>query len=116
MSYRKVTLVLVPSVVTAEGDGQVVRSHNGIIDIEGPFGSVHKVRLARGANQVTGENVVAASGTSPPKLELDTNATSASGRQTPPATASRAAPRTASSAVRKLPPAASAEGGGPEAP
>ncbi|MGK4001871.1 hypothetical protein WMF31_04565 [Sorangium sp. So ce1036] len=108
--------MLEPSDVTAEGDGQVVRSHNGIIDIEGPLGSVHKVRLTRGANQVTGEIVVTASGASPLKLELDTNATSTSGRQTPSATASRAAPRTASRAVRKLPPAASAEGGGPEAP
>jgi serine/threonine-protein kinase len=75
---RTVKLVLVPGDVSAEVDGAPAKSKDGVIEVTGPLGSVHKVKLTKGKRETTGDVVVTEAGAMPPKLELEASSHKAS--------------------------------------
>ena len=101
---KTVKVVLVPSDTSAEVDGASVTSRDGIIEVTGALGSVHKVRVFKGKNETLGEVVVTEAGAMPPKLELAAPAAGVTAKPKPgtpgpvataAATAKPAAPPTA---------------------
>jgi serine/threonine-protein kinase len=73
-----VTLVVLPADATVEVDGAAVPQKDGIVEISGALGSVHKVKLASGADEATGNVVVTENGAMPPKMQIE-----ASSQKTP---------------------------------
>ena len=80
-----VSLVILPDDASVEVDGAAARAKNGVIEIQGQLGSVHKVRLFRpgaaGAppgDDITENVVVTENGALPPKLVLQEAAKPAS--------------------------------------
>jgi serine/threonine-protein kinase len=67
---RAVKLVVLPAGATVEVDGKAAAVDKGVVEISGALGSVHKVRIAAGGAETTGEVVVTESGAAPAKMEL----------------------------------------------
>jgi serine/threonine-protein kinase len=80
---RTVKVVIIPGDADVEIEGSTHKPKDGIIEIKGPPGSVHRVRLKSGGQEMVDDVVVTESGAIPPKLELRANA--ASGASTTPA-------------------------------
>lgn len=98
---RIVKVVIIPSDADVEIEGSTIKPTDGVIEIKGAPGSIHRLRLKSGGAEMASEVVVTESGAMPPKLELRSNA--ASGVSTPPASATAPAPepRTYGSSVPK---------------
>ena len=69
---RTVKLVVItPDDATVEVDGQPVKVRNGVVEITGPLGSVHKVKLVAGKDEAEEDVVVTEIGAQPPKVTLE---------------------------------------------
>ena len=85
---RRVKVVVMPSDATVEVEGQPVTAKNGLFEITGTLGSVHRVRVFKGKHETTTDVIVTEDGPSPPKVELvSTTAKPAATVATPLATA-----------------------------
>jgi serine/threonine protein kinase len=80
---RTVKVVIIPGDADVEIEGSTHKPKDGVIEIKGPPGSVHRVRLKAGGAEMVDDVVVTENGAIPPKLELRANA--ASGASTTPA-------------------------------
>ena len=67
---KRVKLVIEPSDATAEVDGAPALSPRGVVELEGPLGSIHRVRLRKGKGELVDDVAITESGALPPKLEL----------------------------------------------
>src|SRR5262249_9440005 len=67
---RRVHLVVLPKDASVEVDGAAARSRDGVVEIAGKLGSVHRVRLWKGKLELEGDVSVTESGAIPPKLDL----------------------------------------------
>jgi serine/threonine-protein kinase len=72
---RTVELVILPDGATVEVDGVPAAVKDGVVDITGALGSVHKVRISAGGDETTGKVVVTESGALPAKMALDPRST-----------------------------------------
>ena len=91
MSPKRVKLVIMPPDAVAEIEGKRVLAKNGILEITGAPGSVHRVKLTKGKAETEVEVIVTESGAMPPKVELTfggalpkASASAAPGVATPP--------------------------------
>jgi serine/threonine-protein kinase len=67
-----VTLVVLPGDASVEVDGQPVRRRNGVIELVGKVGDVHRVRVFKGAKSTEEKAVtIPAAGTLPGLLDLN---------------------------------------------
>ncbi len=69
-SPKRVKLVIMPPDAVTEIEGKRVFAKNGIIEITGAPGSVHRVKLSKGKTETEVEVIVTESGAMPPKVEL----------------------------------------------
>ena len=69
-SPKRVKLVIMPPDAIAEVEGKRVLAKNGIIEITGAAGSVHRVKLTKGKTDTEVEVIITESGAMPPKVEL----------------------------------------------
>jgi serine/threonine-protein kinase len=67
---KRVKLVIMPPDAVAEVEGVRTIAKNGIIEITGAPGSVHRVKLTKGKTETEVEVIVTESGAMPPKVEL----------------------------------------------
>jgi serine/threonine-protein kinase len=67
---RSVTVVILPATAKVEVDGTPAALTEGLLEITGAVGSVHKVRVQLGDIDKTVRVVVSESGAVPPKIEL----------------------------------------------
>jgi serine/threonine protein kinase len=67
---RRVRVVILPSDASVEVEGEKQDVRNGILDIEGTPGSVHRVRVFKGKSETTADVVVTLEGAVPPKIEV----------------------------------------------
>jgi serine/threonine-protein kinase len=67
---RRVRLVVLPADASIEIEGKPTPVKDGMIEISGSLGSVHRVRIFKGTNQFTQDVIVTEVGASPPKVEL----------------------------------------------
>ncbi len=67
---RSVTVVILPATAKVEVDGTPTPLSEGLLEITGAVGSVHKVRVQVGETDKMVRVVVAESGAVPPKIEL----------------------------------------------
>ncbi len=74
---RAVKLVVIPADAEVTVDGAKATAQDGLVEIEGTLGSVHKVRVSSGGAERTADVVVTENGAVPPKIELPRVATSA---------------------------------------
>ena len=81
---RSVTVVILPPTATVEVEGVPAKLTEGLLEIEGAVGSVHKVRVVSGGVEKTVRVVVAESGAVPAKIELDVPAVTPTGAATTP--------------------------------
>jgi serine/threonine protein kinase len=68
---RSVKLVVIPDDAKVTVDGQPVKVKNGVVEISGPLGSVHKVKLSSGKQEAEEDVVVTEIGAQPPKVAVD---------------------------------------------
>lgn len=61
---------MLPTDAVVEVEGVKTPLRNGLLEISGAPGSVHRVRLVKGKNEVTTDVIVTEEGASPPKVEL----------------------------------------------
>jgi eukaryotic-like serine/threonine-protein kinase len=101
---KRVKLVIMPPDATAEVEGQKVTAKDGIIEITGAPGSVHKVRLSKGKNEVETDVIVTESGAMPPKLELSAAPAPGGGGGPKPGSGSSTPPATTTAAGAAKPP------------
>ncbi|WP_437820190.1 serine/threonine protein kinase [Sorangium sp. So ce1078] len=87
---RRVQVVILPADASVEVEGARATTRNGILEITGPLGSEHRVRVFKGANEVVTDVFVTTSGARPLKIELA--AAPAKGAPAPPAKSVPAAP------------------------
>ena len=69
-SPKRGKLVIMPPDAVAEIEGKRVFAKNGILEITGAPGSVHRVKLSKGKTETEVEVIVTESGAMPPKVEL----------------------------------------------
>jgi serine/threonine-protein kinase len=67
---RRVRLVVLPADASVEIEGKPTPMKDGMIEISGSLGSVHRVRVFKGKNELTQDVIVTEVGASPPKVEL----------------------------------------------
>ncbi len=67
---RKVTVVILPADASVEVAGKPVTVTDGVIELRGALGSLHRVVLTKGAQKAKVEVVIAEAGAMPPKVEL----------------------------------------------
>jgi len=72
---RSVTVVILPSNARVEVDGTAAPLSEGLLEITGTIGSVHKVRVMAGGAEKNVRVVVAENGAVPPKIEVEGAAT-----------------------------------------
>ncbi|NUP09861.1 MAG: serine/threonine protein kinase [Polyangiaceae bacterium] len=68
---RTVKLVVIPEDATVTIDGNTATVKKGVVEISGSLGSVHKVKLQVGKQELEEDVVVSDGGALPPKLQLD---------------------------------------------
>ena len=83
-ALRRANLVIFPGDASVEVDGKQATSHDGVVEIAGAIGSVHRVRVSKDGHEKTTDVVLGDSGAEPPKVELSmlapSGSTSASGQ------------------------------------
>jgi serine/threonine-protein kinase len=89
---HRALLFVRPGDATAEVDGAPVAPDGGVLAIEGPLGSIHRVRLHKGKSEVESEVAITASGAMPAKLELPAAPLERGPTKETPAAKSSAAP------------------------
>ncbi len=67
---KRVRVVVIPDDAKVEVEGKPTKIKNGILEIEGIAGSVHRVRVFKGKSETTADVVVTEAGALPPKIEL----------------------------------------------
>ncbi|WP_437942028.1 serine/threonine protein kinase [Sorangium sp. So ce341] len=87
---RRVQVVILPPDASVEVEGARATTRNGILEITGPLGSEHRVRVFKGANEAVTDVIVTTSGARPLKIELAPTPTK--GAPAPPAKSASAAP------------------------
>ncbi|XXX81879.1 serine/threonine-protein kinase [Sorangium sp. So ce134] len=87
---RRVQVVILPPDASVEVEGERATTRNGILEITGPLGSEHRVRVFKGASEVVTDVFVTTSGARPLKIELAPTAGKAA--PAPPAKSVSAAP------------------------
>ncbi|MFO0755243.1 MAG: serine/threonine-protein kinase [Byssovorax sp.] len=97
---RTVRLVIIPDGASVEVDGAPAPTKEGLAEIHGTLGSVHRVRVVSAAGEKTSDVVITEDGPLPPKIEIPAARAAASGA------ASSAAIGAAASAPRGKPSAA----------
>jgi len=70
-SERSVKLVIIPDDAKVTVDGQPAKVKNGVVEIVGTLGSVHKVKLTSGKQEAEEDVVVTEIGAQPPKVAID---------------------------------------------
>jgi serine/threonine-protein kinase len=96
-SVKRVKLVVAPRDVIVEIDGKEVPVTNGVAEVEGALGSIHRVRVSKGSSEMLADVIVAEFGASPPMVELLAKTT------TPKPVVTAAAPQPAPSPSPALP-------------
>jgi serine/threonine-protein kinase len=86
-AQRRVRVVILPADATVEIDGEKAEAHDGVLEVVGALGSVHRVRLSKDKNQFEGDVSVTEAGAMPPKLELP------AGKAAPPGKGPKKSPR-----------------------
>lgn len=81
---RSVKVVIIPDDAAVEIEGAPASVTDGLVEIRGALGSVHKVRVGTGDSAVTRDVVVTENGAIPPKIELAKPAVTPSGLPTAP--------------------------------
>ena len=95
---KRVKLVIMPPDAVIEVEGTRTFAKNGIIEITGAPGSVHRVKLSKGKTETEVEVIVTESGAMPPKVELTFGSLAPKATASAAATAA-AAPKTPSGIV-----------------
>jgi serine/threonine-protein kinase len=72
-----VKLAIVPKDAQVEIEGAAAKVSGGAVEITGKLGSVHRVRVHKGAAQTTEDVVVTETGALPAKVELGAKSTKA---------------------------------------
>lgn len=71
LSLKHVKIVVMPTDAQVEVDGSQVTNKNGVVEIVGMLGSVHKVRLIKYTNEATTDVVVTDVGADPVMVRLE---------------------------------------------
>jgi serine/threonine-protein kinase len=79
MAVRRVRLVVLPADAQVEIEGAPTPMKDGMVEISGSLGSVHRVRVFKGKNELTQDVIVTDVGAAPPKVELKFGALKAAG-------------------------------------
>ncbi len=66
----RVRLVVLPGDASVEVDGRAVRAIDGVVEIIGKLGSVHRVRLTKGTSSTEGDVSITETGALPAKIEI----------------------------------------------
>jgi serine/threonine-protein kinase len=82
-----VKVVIMPADVQIEIEGEPAQAKQGLLEITGTLGSVHRVKIWKGKTETTQDVIVTEAGPSPPKIELTF------GGPKPSATAAAGAPK-----------------------
>jgi serine/threonine-protein kinase len=69
-SSRRANLVIFPLDASVEVDGAAVAAQDGVVELNGALGSVHRVRLSKNGQEKVAEVVLGEAGAEPPKVEL----------------------------------------------
>jgi eukaryotic-like serine/threonine-protein kinase len=80
---RRVQLVVRPSDASVEIEGAEAPVRDGIVEISGELGSVHRVRVWKGKDQQTGSVLISEAGAIPPEMEIGAKQGSSVGRGGP---------------------------------
>lgn len=96
---KRVKLVIMPLDAVIEVEGTRTFAKNGIIEITGAPGSVHRVKLSKGKTETEVEVIVTESGAMPPKVELTFGSLAPKAAASAAPTAAAAAPKTPSGIV-----------------
>ena len=67
---RRANLVIFPLDASVEVDGAQVPMQDGVVELTGPLGSVHRVRVTKGGQEKSADVVLGEAGAEPPKVEL----------------------------------------------
>ena len=67
---RRANLVIFPLDAKVEVDGSPVTAQDGVVELTGALGSVHRVRLSRDGQEKSADVVLGEAGAEPPKVEL----------------------------------------------
>ncbi len=70
LTPRRAHVVILPADVSIEIEGEKATAKNGLLEITGTLGSVHRVRIFKGKNETTTDVIITEAGPSPPKIEL----------------------------------------------
>ncbi len=87
LPMRRVRVVVLPSDASVEVDGAATPSPDGVIEIAGALGSVHRVRVFKDKHEIEGDVSITEAGAMPPKLDLLGPKTAATGAAPPRAEA-----------------------------
>lgn len=90
---RTVTVVILPAGAAVEVDGAAAALSEGVLEITGTVGSVHKVKVTAGGVEKSARVVISESGAEPPKIELEGAAPTATAKPTGPTPGPGAKPR-----------------------
>jgi serine/threonine-protein kinase len=102
-TVRHVTLVVFPEDAAVEVDGARAKVQDGAVEVTGPLGSEHRVRVWKGASQVEATVLVTEKGAAPPKVSLPRREVTTTAR--PAGAATRPPPGEARGSVATSPPA-----------
>ena len=91
---RTVTVVVLPEGAAVEVDGAAATLSEGVLEVTGSIGSVHKVKVTAGGAEKTVRVVVAESGAIPPKIEVEGAAPARPSTAAPAATPTAPGPLT----------------------
>ena len=67
---KRVKVVILPSSASADVEGEKARVKDGLLEITGLPGSVHKVRVYKGKQEVTVDVIITQNGPNPAKIDL----------------------------------------------
>jgi serine/threonine-protein kinase len=67
---KRVRVVILPADASIEIEGEPAKAKDGVLDIEGTLGSVHRVRVFKGPGETIADVVVTETGALPPKIEV----------------------------------------------
>ncbi|MFT3772703.1 MAG: serine/threonine-protein kinase [Minicystis sp.] len=74
LAPKRVKLVILPADASVEVEGAKTPIKDGLLEITGAPGSVHRVRVFKGKLETTADVIVTEAGPSPPKIELTAGA------------------------------------------
>lgn len=67
---RRANLVIFPLDAAVEIDGAMVAAQDGVVELNGALGSVHRVKVSKNGQEKLAEVVLGEAGAEPPKVEL----------------------------------------------